>query len=708
MKKSALLAFVLSAVAALPMASPLKAQAPTFDISGNRTLNGQYYFRQMIYVVSTNPDPSTGIEGDITRAVAVYGNITFDGNGNYTVTGGASGGVVSDSGFGAPTPLSCYLQGAPCASGAAVKGTYSISASGYGFLSGLITKDLIYGTVSANGIFTGSSTETQSANTDMFIAAPLASPLPGNSTFQGSYTVTAYLPGGDPSNTADAFFQMNADGNGNLGTVNISGYYGGGGTTPIAQTATNVKYIFSNGAAVVTFPNTGTENFFSGAMYLYFSPDGTFFFGGSPAGGFDMVVGVRNGGNTQNFGGLYDEVGLEQDVSQAVSSGFVNFDSFYGSFKTTSDGQIIAHDRLNSVFNSATLGSTYADSFTQPVGATYTDKVSSYQYAVGTGGTVRIGAGIWPFLGISVAVQAPTFTPAGAVYIDPTGIVNAASFSPFTAGITNGQFIAIFGTNLAPKTTVASTLPFPTNLGGVQVLVNGVAAPIYFVSTGQLVVITPAANPFALAQIQVLNNNVASNVVTVPVYQTAPGVYGGIGYAAAEHSNFQVITPSNPALPGETIQVFVTGLGTVFPPVPDGAAAPSDTLSSAVNTISAAVGGTSAQVAFAGLTPTAAGLAQVNLTIPSNLAAGDYNLAIAGAVPVNTGGTNPDSYTSESLISVGKAGVATAARKPAAEARKRPAANRTAPAKRRLCLPAGNTGCSTQQAEMPLPSRSRF
>ncbi len=43
---------------------------------------------------------------------------------------------------------------------------------------------------------------------------------------------------------------------------------------------TGLKYSFSNGAAVATFPVNGT--LMSGQKYFYFSKDGNFMFGGSP------------------------------------------------------------------------------------------------------------------------------------------------------------------------------------------------------------------------------------------------------------------------------------------------------------------------------------------------------------------------------------------------------------------------------------------
>jgi len=681
-------AAVLAAISGLPLA----AQGPSFDTSGNSMLSGTYYFRQVYYEVQTQADPSTGIAGTLSGAIAVYGNITFDGNGNYSMSGSTQ---VDDSAVGATIALSCYLAGNSCTSGSPVAGTYAISASGYGYLtSPLAAGDLIYGLVSSQShIFIASSTETKFSYSDTFIAAPLASPVPIVSTFQGSYTVTGFLPGANPVNSADVFFPMTADGNGNLGTVNVAGYFGGAGSRQLTQANANMKYTFSGGAAIVNWPISSTANFFSGPEYFYFSPDGNFFFGGSPSGGYDMLVGVRNGSGTQDFSGLYYEAGIDQDVSLLQSSGFANFDGYWGSFRAQSDGNIIVHDRLNSLFNANALGSTYYDNFTPPVSGNYTDSATSFQYAVGANGSIRVGSGSWPFLGFTVAIQEPPFTPTTPVYIDPTGVVNAASFAPFTAGISNGEFLAIYGTNLAANAVTASSFPFPTTLGNVQVLINGVAAPIYYVTPGQISVISPSVDPYSLATIQVINKNVSSNVVTVPLNTTTPGVFtienNGIGHAAALHtSTFQIVSSSNPAAPGETIAVYVDGLGAVFPAVNDGSPAPATTLSNTTNTIQASIGGNAATVGFAGLAPGYAGLYQVNLIVPSNLTADDYALAISG----------PDSYTAESLISVGTGSAASSAR-PGAEMRSaRPSRRAAQPngiAKTPLCSYKTRPSCSS-------------
>jgi uncharacterized protein (TIGR03437 family) len=59
------------------------------------------------------------------------------------------------------------------------------------------------------------------------------------------------------------------------------------------------------------------------------------------------------------------------------------------------------------------------------------------------------------------------------------------------------------------------------------------------------------------------------------VAKTAPGVFSlnqtGSGPGAITHANFQVVSPSNPAKRGETILIYLTGLGAVSPTIADGA-----------------------------------------------------------------------------------------------------------------------------------------
>ena len=149
----------------------------------------------------------------------------------------------------------------------------------------------------------------------------------------------------------------------------------------------------------------------------------------------------------------------------------------------------------------------------------------------------------------------------------------------------------------------------------------------------------------------------SSNVVTEPIYTTSPGVFSdngnGLGYGALEHANGSVITPSSPAQPGETVQVYASGLGSVYPPLSvQGAAGPVNPFSkTAPQQITVYVGGTQATVTYAGLAPDLAGLYQVDFTVPFNAVAGDNDLDISARIIVN--GFATDSYNSQALIPVG-------------------------------------------------------
>ncbi|HTS47641.1 MAG TPA: hypothetical protein VMH05_06840, partial [Bryobacteraceae bacterium] len=588
MAKSGLLILFGAALARL-------ASAQAFDNTGNHLLNGAYYFREVVY--TSNVD------------VAVYGGITFDGNGNYSI----SGTTFDDSSF----QTQAY----------SATGTYVVSASGYGYLqsnqiltavgsSNAVTHGLV-----SNGIFVGSSTE--SGINDLFIAAPIASQSTG--TFLGSYTLNYMDPIGEITQGTpfDAQLTLSSNGSGGIGTVNVAAY--SSTSTPTTQSISGVKYFASNNAFVLQFPSNSSSNLVQGNEYLYSSPDGSFVFGGGPD-NIDMIVGVQNGSSGSNFGGLYYQAAIQADLSQFATAGTYGLDTYYGSFNA-SNGVEVGHQRVL-YYGSTPEGFTYADFTTQSSSGTYDDSFFLANYTGGKGGAIRIGYGVGPELGIYVAVQAPSFS-GGGVYLNPTGVLNAASSAPFTAGVSPGELITLVGTNIGPSNLqVAQTLPFPTMLGGVQVFINNIAAPIYYVSSGQVAAIVPyEIASSSIAQIQVIYNQTPSNLVTEYINQTTPGVFtepaGGVGDAAALHQDYSLVSSSSPAQVGETIAVYVTGLGSVLGNISDGAAAPTQPLLDTSNTITATVDGVAATVTFAGLAPDLAGLYQVNVIIPSGVTSGD-------------------------------------------------------------------------------------
>ncbi len=624
-------------------------QALKWDASGNGLLNGTYYFREVAWAASA----SSG--GAASDGIAMYGNIAFDGAGNYTINA-----------------LS-YQYSSFSINPVSSQGTYSISASGFGFLADpVLTNTEIRGMVS-NGVFIGTSTE--SGYNNFFVAALIPSPAPTLATFNGSYSMAyvTYPPSnGTPnpyygyySNPAppqdsfeDAQFTLNPNGAGNLGTVSIRGYFSGNGGQVAGQQNSGVKYIASGGAEKLIFPTDSSATLVFGDQYLYFSPDGNFVFGGSPQ-GFDFFVGVKTSGGAPPVmsSPLYYAAGFYSDSNQ-ISSGSLDLDSYYGSFSVTG-GAVINHSRIFSLFQ-GTYNSISTSSVPTTAGATYTDPAGLDNFTIGNGGNVRIGFGQPPYLGIEVALAAPTFSGSG-VYLNPTGVVNAASYAPFTAGLSPGELIVLTGTGLASgNLQVATSSTFPTLINGVQVLIDNIPAPLYYVSPTQIAAIVPyevGLYSSSLATVQVVNNGANSNVVSEFLNLTTPGIFtnpaDGIGLAAALHADYSLITEASPALGGENISVYLTGLGMVSPPVTDGAPGSSTTLNNATQTIAADIGGTTAKVLYSGLAPVYAGLYQLNITVPTGLTAGDNFLNISG----------PDAYSSEAIIPIGSGSAAvTAAR----------------------------------------------
>lgn len=211
----------------------------------------------------------------------------------------------------------------------------------------------------------------------------------------------------------------------------------------------------------------------------------------------------------------------------------------------------------------------------------------------------------------------------------PGGVTNAASGVP--GPVAPGEFIAIYGSNLAPSLSSSPGYPYATSLAGTQVILGGQALPLQFVSPGQINALVPfGAAPNGPQALRVLQNGVYSLPYTVTVAAANPAVFtqaqsgqgaGAIVVVEASGASF-LATASQPAGAGDVLEIYCSGLGAVSPAVADGAAASLTAVSNTVNAVTATIGGQPAQVLFAGLAPGYAGLYQVDAVVPPGLAAG--------------------------------------------------------------------------------------
>jgi uncharacterized protein (TIGR03437 family) len=162
----------------------------------------------------------------------------------------------------------------------------------------------------------------------------------------------------------------------------------------------------------------------------------------------------------------------------------------------------------------------------------------------------------------------------------PTNVTfkNAASF--LQGAVSPGEIVIISGNGIAPGVqglvTAYNILGAPQpSLQGISVTFNGVTAPIFYVLTAtgqpdQVVVQAPfETQPGSTANVLINSAGGGSGTFGIQVAPYAPGIFettiGGQKYAVALRPDGSYISPSNPAHPGETILIYVAGLGQTTP-----------------------------------------------------------------------------------------------------------------------------------------------
>ncbi len=204
--------------------------------------------------------------------------------------------------------------------------------------------------------------------------------------------------------------------------------------------------------------------------------------------------------------------------------------------------------------------------------------------------------------GISPNDLGVTAVAVGRPLLASNGVGNAASFA---TGLTPFGLHTIFGASLAGRHATAS-FPWPTELAGVRVRVNGEPQPLVFVSETQINFYWSATLAGGDATVAVENAQGISAALPVPVRSVQPGIfaYGGNEGAVIPRGGF--------------LEVYATGLGAVVG---------RGELELVQAETEAFWNGNAARVVFAGLAPGFVGLYQVNVELPAG-AAGSNRLRL--------------------------------------------------------------------------------
>ena len=227
--------------------------------------------------------------------------------------------------------------------------------------------------------------------------------------------------------------------------------------------------------------------------------------------------------------------------------------------------------------------------------------------------------------------------------INPGGVVNAASLAKTNGpshGLVRGSIASIFGQNLAATTQTATSYPLPTMLAGTFVTVNGALAPLFYVSGGQINFQVPSSVNFGTygfeghASVIVATSGGTSDPVTVDVWVVAPGIFtqdgSGCGPGAIVNvkpdGTRSLNSPANGASPGDSIEVYGTGLYEFYNVPPDGMPAPANPLERSNYEGGGYFGLTQPQdsdgAIFTGGSPGLVGVDQVDLVVPATVRQG--------------------------------------------------------------------------------------
>ncbi len=270
---------------------------------------------------------------------------------------------------------------------------------------------------------------------------------------------------------------------------------------------------------------------------------------------------------------------------------------------------------------------TYTVAWTAPADAAAGDVTFN---AAGMAADGRGSSGDHVFTTQTVAAAPVSATPK----ISAGGVVNAASFvaAPSNTGAP-AALVSVFGTNLA-ATTAAAAIPLPTELGGINLLVNGTPAPLIYVSPAQINAQVPATLT-AGQSVNVVVHRVSpaadSPAESFHIDSVSPGIFtvgsSGAGASAVLHQdNVTLVSSSAPAKPGEVVVIFCTGLGQTQAPALESGKAGAGQRTLEIPTLT--IGGQNARVDFSGAAPGFVGLYQINAVVPV-LAAGDHEIIIS-------------------------------------------------------------------------------
>ena len=251
-------------------------------------------------------------------------------------------------------------------------------------------------------------------------------------------------------------------------------------------------------------------------------------------------------------------------------------------------------------------------------------------------------------------IVAGTVAPWAQASPTISGVFGAGLSNPPVTQITADGLIAIFGANFTPPGVTHALEPsdvvagnsLPTTMAQTCVRIGGLLAPLDYVSPTQINAQVPDIGSSGSADISVVtncgaSNEVATQPITMPLAPQAPeflswvqnpnGQDSGAAFFAAGGAligtyglipGVELNTPDNSAV----IAIYGTGFGPASTAVPAGMWTTGP--DSLIATPTVTFGGQAVPVIYAGLAPFIAGVYQLNIAVPADIASGNQSISI--------------------------------------------------------------------------------
>jgi uncharacterized protein (TIGR03437 family) len=204
--------------------------------------------------------------------------------------------------------------------------------------------------------------------------------------------------------------------------------------------------------------------------------------------------------------------------------------------------------------------------------------------------------------------------------------------------VARGGIASVYGEQFSYEDSQqGSELPLVRSLGGVQLFVNGIDAPLFYTSYRQVNFQMPFEIEPGTATVQLYRDGQPGNTVTVEVAERAPRLLdhsvpsGFSGYAIVTlPDNSLVGIPDRRARVGDVLVIWAIGLGPTTPAVATGEPAPVQEPLARVEPAPQVVFGNeytgvvSVAPIYAGLAGGSVGLYQVNVVVPESVPLGNW------------------------------------------------------------------------------------